>query len=508
MQTMTRPPQRSPSAVLADLGGWALYLAALCGILLLLPGARLGLGHVEYFVALGSVGLWRYSLRLVHFVRGLWFLYIVFPMHRHRMRRLGADGDPPHVYLLVTSFRIDGLTTAQVYGAVIREAIDCGYPTTVVASIVEMSDENLIKSLWRLYAPPQRVRLRFVRIAGTGKRDGLAFGYRAISRDLPAPEAVVAVIDGDTVLDPGILRKTAPYLKLFPKVGGLTTNEFCDVDGGYLMREWHKLRFGQRHLNMCSMALTKRVLTLTGRMSLFRADVICDPGFIADVEHDYLQHWRLGRFRFLTGDDKSSWYSLMRMGYDTYYVPDASIRTVEHPPDPSFFRASRQLMFRWYGNSLRQNQRASKLGPARLGLFTYYVLLDQRIQMWTGLLGTSVALVAGLCYGASVPLAFLLWIGVTRLIMTAMILPGGHGVSCVFPLLMYYNQIVGSLTKIYVYFHLDQQSWTRQKTSLRRDLDGFQRWFNPLSSKLWMYSAAGFFVAIVTGIVARRMTVG
>src|SRR3546814_18414753 len=53
-------------------------------------------------------------------------------------------------------------------------------------------------------------------------------------------------------------------------------------------------------------------------------------------------------------------------------------------------------MFRWYGNSLRQNGRALGLGPSRLGWFTYYVLLDQRILMWTGLLGLALAIAASI----------------------------------------------------------------------------------------------------------------
>src|SRR3546814_20531280 len=119
---------------------------------------------------------------------------------------------------------------------------------------------------------------------------------------------------------------------------------------------------------MCSMALTRRGLTLTGRMSLFRVGIVTDPRFIDDVQNDALDHWRLGRFKFLTGDDKSSWFSLMRLGYDTFYVPDAAINTVEHPPEKSFIKASRKLMFRWYGNNLRQNSRALGLGMKRLGL--------------------------------------------------------------------------------------------------------------------------------------------
>src|SRR3546814_14895470 len=98
------------------------------------------------------------------------------------------------------------------------------------------------------------------------------------------PDAVVAVIDGDTLLEPGVVNKTAPFFKLMPGVGGLTTNEFCKVDGSYVMSEWHKLRFAQRHLNMSSIALTRRVLTPPGRLSLFRCSTAPEPLFLDHVQ--------------------------------------------------------------------------------------------------------------------------------------------------------------------------------------------------------------------------------
>lgn len=210
------------------------------------------------------------------------------------------------------------------------------------------------------------------------------------------------------------------------------------------MSEWHKLRFAQRHINMCSMALSKRVLTMTGRMSVFRAKVVTDPEFIADVESDSLNHWRLGTFRFLTGDDKSSWFSLMRLGYDTFYVPDAAINTVEHPPEKSFLKASRKLMYRWYGNNLRQNSRALGLGVRRLGIFTSIVLFDQRVSMWTSILGLTVAIIASFKYGGAFLLMYLLWIGMTRLILTLLLSFSGHRIGPAYPIILYYNQIVGA----------------------------------------------------------------
>ena len=486
---------------LLQAAGWLFYVSLLMLIALALPNTLFDPDSKDFLFLIGAVGIWRYSMGATHFVRGMLFLYVVYPRLRRKVRKLGKAADPSHVYLMVTSFRIDALTTAQVYSSVIREAIECGYPTTVVCSLVEMSDELLIKSLWAKYNPPERVSLDFVRIAGTGKRDGLAFGFRAISRHLPDENAVVAVIDGDTVLGEGVVRKTVPWFKLFGNVGGLTTNEFCEVRGGYVMSEWHKLRFAQRHINMCSMALTKRVLTMTGRMSMFRASVVTNPEFIADVESDSLYHWRLGRFKFLTGDDKSSWFSLMRLGYDTFYVPDAAINTVEHPPEKSFFKASRKLMYRWYGNNLRQNSRALGLGMRRLGLFTSVVLFDQRVSMWTSLLGLTVALIASFKFGGQFILAYLLWIGITRLILTIMLLCSGHKIGPAYPLILYYNQIVGALMKIYVFFRLDRQSWTRQPTALKRDLASFQQWFNTWSSRTMTFSAASIFVAVLFVVV-------
>ncbi|MBD9485102.1 glycosyltransferase family 2 protein [Pseudomonas sp. PDM14] len=481
--------------------GWLLYLTLLMLLALALPRTVFDPESKDFLLLIGIVGIWRYSMGALHFVRGCLFLYVVFPLYRRKVQKLGTAADPSHVFLLVTSFRIDALTTAQVYRSVLQEAIDCGYPTTVVCSIVELSDELLVKGLWAQLNPPARVKLDFVRIPGTGKRDGLAYGFRAISRQMPDSDAVVAVIDGDTVLGAGVVRKTVPWFKLFPNVGGLTTNEFCEVRGSYLMSEWHKLRFAQRHLNMCSMALSKRVLTMTGRMSVFRAQVVTNPEFIADVESDHLDHWRLGRFQFLTGDDKSSWYSLMRLGYDTFYVPDAAINTVEHPPEKSFVKASRKLMFRWYGNNLRQNSRALRLGVRRLGAFTSLVLFDQRVSMWTCLLGLAVAIIASIKYSIAFILIYLLWIGITRLILTLLLSVSGHRIGPAYPLILYYNQIVGAMVKIYVFFRLDQQSWTRQNTKLNRDLASFSRWFNTWSSRAMTFSATSVFIATLMALV-------
>lgn len=163
--------------------GWLVFLSLLMVLALAVPKTVFDADSKDFILLIGAVGIWRYSMGGVHFLRGMLFLHVVYPYYRRRVRQLGSAADPSHVFLMVTSF-IDALTTAMaVYQrSVIREAIDSGYPTTVVCSIVEMSDEVLVRSLWEKMNPPDRVSLDFVRIPGTGKRDGLAYGFRAISR--------------------------------------------------------------------------------------------------------------------------------------------------------------------------------------------------------------------------------------------------------------------------------------------------------------------------------------
>lgn len=341
------------------------------------------------------------------------------------------------------------------------------------------------------------VTLDIVRIPGTGKRDGLAHGFRAIAAHMPKPGAVAAVIDGDSIMDDGLVRRCAPFFRLMPQLGALTTDEDCEVKGSRIMREWHHLRFAQRHILMASVSLSRKVLTLTGRMSMFRAEILTNPDFIRHVENDAVDHWRLGRFKFLTGDDKSSWYAVLKNGYDMIYVPDTLVLTVEHPPSDNFLIATTILMRRWFGNMLRTNGRALKLGPRRCGLFTWWCILDQRISMWMSLTGIAIMLLFSIAQSVVVIPIYLVWIGFTRWVMTLTLLSSRPVVSWYYPFLIYYNQIWGSMIKTYVFFRLDRQSWTRQKTKLLHNRTSAQQRFANISSVALHGIAVVVFIALV-----------
>ncbi|MDH5722396.1 MAG: glycosyltransferase family 2 protein [Alphaproteobacteria bacterium] len=477
--------------------GFTVYTVLLIVLVSTLPAVALDPSSTQFILVVGGLAVWRYSWGLIHFTRSVIYHRYVFPKMRREVDSRIDELMPSHVYLLVTAFRIEAQTAGEVYAAAIREAINCGVPATIVASIVEMSDEIMFKQIFEMLDPPGHVKLQIVRIPGTGKRDGLAQGFRAISRDMPAPDAVVAVIDGDSILGEGLIRKCAPFFKYMPNLGALTTDEECHVKGSKIIREWHHLRFAQRQILMNSVALSKKVLTLTGRMSMFRAEIITDPDFIHDVQNDSIDHWRLGKFKFLTGDDKSSWYWVIKRGYDMLYIPDTVVMTVEHPPSPYFLRASTQLMFRWFGNMLRTNGRAVRLGPHRVGLFVWWCVVDQRISMWTSLAGPVFAIMLVIKHSVAFFPIYIAWIGFTRWIMTLMLLTSRPVLSWYYPFLIYYNQIWGSVIKTFVFFRLDQQSWTRQKTKLQRGMSGWQTKFVKFTSHYVYGIAMTVFVALV-----------
>src|SRR5262245_9746299 len=283
----------------------AAYALGVAAIALALPPEAYSQSTGHFFVLFGLIGTWRYGWGVLHFVRSIIYRRRAFPRLRAEAEASAAGTKAPRAFLLVTSFRIDASTTARVYRAAVEAAKQAPGPAVIVASIVEMADQRLIKAIFdRMVHEGEPVELCFVRIAGTGKRDALAYGFRAIARRNPDPHDLVAVIDGDSIVPPDLIAKCAPFFLLSESVGALTTDEQCEVEGRHIFKEWWSLRFAQRHILMSSMGLSRRVLTLTGRMSMFRASIICDPSFIAQVEVDYIDHWRIGRFKFLTGDDK------------------------------------------------------------------------------------------------------------------------------------------------------------------------------------------------------------
>jgi glycosyltransferase Alg8 len=449
-------------------------------------------------LVVGFIGVWRWSWGLLHLVRSVWYRGYRFPRIRRAAEAAAARNGVGHAYMLVTSFRIDAATTTKVYRGAFIAAAQAPAGATVVCSIVELGDEKLIQRLAEvMYGDALPFDLKIVRIPGTGKRDALAQGFRAIAAKNPSGNDTVSVIDGDSIVPPDLVIRCASLFANDPRLGALTTDEICTVEGADIFRQWYSMRFAQRHILMSSHGLANRVLTLTGRMSMFRAHLACDPDFIDHVQNDYIEHWRLGRIRMLTGDDKSSWFWLLKAGYHMSYVPDVQVETIEQPPSEQFIGSSWVLMTRWFGNMLRTNSRAITLGPFRIGFFTWWSIFDQRISMWTSLSGITLAILGTFLITPWTLVFYALWVLVSRYILALSLLAARPTINLIYVPLLYFNQIFGSIVKVMIFFRLDRQKWTRQKTTLAKSDSGFEASFKLWSSRVMNTVAVLVFVSLM-----------
>lgn len=510
----------------------SLYILALAAFLLLAPINLLDPANRPFIIVIGTIGIWRYSWGLVHFGRAQYYKRCFFPRLRRRADALmaaaidtggasagpdeaaveppsaessvtaaaeeqsatDASGNVPDVYLLLSSFRQRAEITAVVFKAAIEEACRYPGPVTLVAALVEMADQRFIKQIFYHLGPPDRVRLLFVRTPAHGKRHSLAVGLRAIARSRPAPNALVTFVDGDTILTPGTLGRCVPFFEAMPEVGALTTDEDAVVHGGSVLQQWYRLRFAQRQMLMCSMGLSGRLLTLTGRMSMFRAAYAVEPSFIENLATDSVDHWRIGRIPLLTGDDKSTWFWLLRHGQTMLYVPDVQVITVEEPPDERFLVASTRQMRRWFGNMLRASSRAIGLGPRQIGLFAWWCLIDQRVSMWTPLLLPLSAVSLSFVAGPVILYAYVGWVLSTRLIQALALLTVRPVIGGLYPLLIFYGQVYGSIIKTWILFHPYQQGWTRQPMPVPGFEGGVGWWQSVVST----YTYAVAILALIT----------
>lgn len=416
-----------------------------------------------FVLSIGVIGIWRYSWWSVHALRAWSYLRFRFPRIRSAVDAANV-AKASHVYCLVTSYAIDPAVTWRVYSALFRELIAYGRPATVIAAVSHQTDVDVLRQVAVDVGLPGDVELVFMFQDGTGKRPAMAEALRAISRRMPDDHSVCVFMDGDVLLRDQALSRVLPVLQSHPNMGAATTDNRGITTGGSWAREWYDLRFAQRHLLMSSMSLSGRLLVLTGRFSVIKAELATDPSFIRQLEHDAIEHWRLGRIRFLSGDDKSTWFWLLKRGWGMIYVPDARADSFEELPRSTLLVGAVALLKRWYGNMLRTSDRAVGLGPRAIGPFTWWCLVDQKLSMWTSQVGPILAIILSVAYGPEFLLVYALWIGGTRTILTIVLggmLRGRWAPH--WPFLLFFNQVLGGLVKTFVAFRLNRQKWTRQE---------------------------------------------
>lgn len=435
-------------------------LISFFGLYILRDPAKLAVLGWTGLISLGVVGIWRWSWFGLHIVRWLIYQHLVFPRWRRRADAIPVEELPP-LCLLIPTFKEKPWITERVFRSIGLETRQLGRPVTIVTVSSGPEEDAAIVEALRLGDPDlSSVRIVHAIDPGDGKRKALSSGLRVIAElGLPS-DAVIALMDGDSEFTPGTLRRSLPFFRLFPKLGALTTDEIPVVVGSYLFSEWFHLRFAQRHYQMCSISLSKKVLCLTGRFSLYRAEAALHPDFANQLESDMLDDWLWGRFKFLSGDDKTTWYWMLKnRNYDMIYLPDVTIYSIESISG-SLANRMYQNMRRWFGNMLRNGNRALALGPGKLGLFVTLCLLDQRTNMWTSLISPCLLLIA-LLQRHWLPAGILLcWMIFSRSLTLVLIFWGRE--SFLKPIhlpILLLSQWSSALIKIWTQMNLAQQRW-------------------------------------------------
>lgn len=461
-------------AVIKSIPVTLFYLFVSWAIVASLPDRAWNL-KTQALVAMSLFGFWRYSWQFIHVIRHWRYRKTVFPKLRAEAMGL-EDKYPKRLYVMVPSYKEEFHVSQLVFEALIREAQTVPSKVVIYASVGSDAEVEYISKVINGTPGGEAVDTVFMH-QEQGKRVAMGYALRAIARDFNDPvewhpdagNDVVIFMDGDTLVEPGMFRKTLPYFRANPKLGALTTDNLgVSPDASGVFNDWYTVKFAQRNHIFHSHSLSKRVLTITGRFSIYRASAVVDEEFIRFLEADHLDHWLFGRFRFLMGDDKSTWYFLLRKGMEMLYVPDATAVALEMR-QKNFLRTTFSLMHRWYGNMLRNNWRAIKLGPRPMGGFVWWCIVDQRLSSFTPLVGPVSILLLSL-FDSWFYLAFYAsWVILTRLgMMWVYVIEGMHLRSMHIPLILY-NQWVGAALKIHSMHNLSQQTWHKTGTATEGD---------------------------------------
>ena len=480
-----------------------LRIGLLLGILLLgltvLPNRIWDPDVKEITYVIGVLGIWRYSWWFTHAVRSRIYGHVVYPRLAAAAKEMWDTGwRPRHIHVMMTTFREDREITEHVIRGIVSQIREAGVPGTIWLGSGDIYDEKLIEDYLKLIASDLDITFRIVRQNVPGKRIAISLVLRAMSRAGMRDDDLVCFMDGDFVIAPGAFRLCLPLFAADPDLQALTTHEAVQVAEPWWMQSWLNMRFAQRHLAMQSHALSGRVLTLTGRMSCFRAKHVVKNDFIRLLEADYLTHWLWGSFRFLSGDDKSTWYYLLKQNAKMLYVPDATGYTIEVIKGSPYVRMVENFR-RWSGNMLRNGLRAILLGPWSMPLFIWWCLLDQRIAMWTMLVSPTLALIAGTVVGPAYLASYFIYLIITRLLLSMLIFMYARRVDLHFIWILYVNQLVNAAVKVFILWRLSKQKWANrgnQKAGFA-DTSLLARFREGMAAYLTVLSAACLILATI-----------
>ena len=437
----------------------ALYITVCVILLSLVPNSLFDPEVRQVTYVIGALGCWRFSWWFTHAVRSVIYSRFVYPRMRAEGERILKSGwRPDHLHFMMTTYKEHRYITEAVIRGIVTQVREVGVPATIWLGSGDRFDEDIIEDHLMAVAHDVDITLRIIRQNVDGKRMAIGLVLRAMSRACVPDDDIVVFMDGDFIMASNAVRSCLPLFNLYPDLQAVTTDEDVVAEAPRWMQSMLSMRFAQRRMAMQSHALSGRVLTLTGRMSVFRVKHVKTLEFIRVLEADYLDHWLWGSFRFLSGDDKSTLYYMLKHGARLLYVPDSVGYTVEVVEGNGINRMVQNYR-RWSGNMLRNGSRVIALGPKRVPFFIWWCFVDQRIAMWTMLVNPTVAISAAILHSWSYLIQYFLFLAISRLVLSLVLSSYARTVDMMFPIVMYINQLINAAVKVYSIFRLSKQRW-------------------------------------------------
>ena len=419
-------------------------------------------------LGLGIIGVWRHAWGVINYVRA-----ILYGEKYEVLAKISNAKQQRIELAVVITFYNQG---ADIVECVVRSLYEVLCNNECEAYIVvAYKEESQVETVRDIVG--DTFPILSIKQVGRGKREALADCLNLLSDYLPASikkRCLTLFIDGDTIVSNEALNKSIFVLEIDRKIGAVVVNEVPFVSGGYFFRKWRLLRSLQRDRMMRSFSLSKRVLVLTGRFSLIRGDITLNSSFINSIRKDYVYD-RDTFIPLLTGDDKSTWFEVLRRGFDMFYISSASIITLDSfHMDKQFLKNFFSLNVRYSGNMARMHKKIKLRALSGSNNHFRYGLFDQRISMWTSLLSPFFLILLLIFGPLSFFCAFLFYVLLIKNIQALAIfrLTGVYDLS--FPYIMFFDQFFVSIVKVFAFTHLHFQAWNNQGISLMRG-DGFER---------------------------------
>ena len=148
---------------------------------------------------------------------------------------------------------------------------------------------------------------------------------------------------------------------------------------------------------------------------------------------------------------------------------------------------------------LRNGARAIALGPRQVNPFIWWCVVDQRIAMWTMLVGPITAIYAA-AFAPDLLVTLFLWFILSRVILSLWLFRYARSPDLAWPFILYVNQVLNACVKVALLFRLNRQVWANRGNQKSRANRGMVDRIKVAFAWIQLVGAVGAFMLIVGSI--------